>query len=106
MADQQTVTAPATEAPKANKNEKVGSTKMAKTIVVAVSRRVPHPLYKRIMKKRKKFYAHDETGDAKMGDIVRIVECRPLSKLKCWQLGEVIRRAPQVGAQPKDLDTK
>jgi len=92
-----------------NKNEKVGevvSTKMAKTIVVAVSRRVPHPLYKRIMKKRKKFYAHDETGDAKMGDIVRIVECRPLSKLKHWQLGEVIRRAPQVGAQPKDLDTK
>ena len=113
MADQQIATAPsttvATEAPKANKNEKVGevvSTKMAKTIVVAVSRRVPHPLYKRIMKKRKKFYAHDETGDAKMGDIVRIVECRPLSKLKCWQLGEVIRRAPQVGAQPKDLDTK
>ncbi len=51
---------------------------MQKTIVVAVSRRVPHPLYKRIMKKRKKFYAHDETGDAKMGDIVRIVECRPL----------------------------
>ena len=93
--------------PASNKNEKVGevvSTKMAKTIVVAVSRRVPHPLYKRIMKKRKKFYAHDETGDAKMGDIVRIVECRPLSKLKHWQLGGVIRRAPQVGAQPKDLD--
>ncbi len=92
-----------------NKNEKVGevvSTKMAKTVVVAVSRRVPHPLYKRIMKKRKKFYAHDETGDAKMGDIVRIVECRPLSKLKHWQLAEVIRRAPQVGAQPKDLDSK
>ncbi len=90
-----------------NKNEKVGevvSTKMAKTIVVAVSRRVPHPLYKRIMKKRKKFYAHDETSDAKMGDIVRIVECRPLSKLKHWQLGEVIRRAPQVAAQPKELD--
>ncbi len=92
-----------------HKNEKVGevvSTKMQKTIVVAVSRRVAHPLYKRIMKKRKKFYAHDETGDAKMGDIVRIVECRPLSKLKHWKLGDIVRRAPQVGAQPKDLDTR
>jgi small subunit ribosomal protein S17 len=94
-------------AAKSNKNEKVGevvSTKMQKTIVVAVSRRVPHPLYKRIMKKRKKFYAHDETGEANLGDIVRIIECRPLSKLKHWQLGEIIRRAPQVAAQPKDLD--
>ena len=65
------------------KNEKVGqvvSTKMAKTIVVEVSRRVPHPLYKRIINKRKKFYAHDEQGQAKMGDVVRITECRPLSK--------------------------
>ena len=89
------------------RNEKVGqvvSTKMAKTIVVEVSRRVPHPLYKRIVAKRKKFYAHDEDGTAKMGDIVRIIECRPLSKLKRWRLGEVVRRAPQVGAQPKELD--
>jgi len=91
------------------KNEKVGqvvSTKMRKTIVVEVSRRVPHPLYKRIIGKRKKFYAHDEQGTAKMGDVVRIVECRPLSKLKRWQLAEVIRRAAQVGAQPSDLDVK
>ena len=61
-----------------HKNEKLGevvSTKMTKTIVVAVLRRVPHPLYKRIVTKRKKFYAHDEQGLAKMGDIVRIVEC-------------------------------
>ena len=89
------------------KNEKVGevvSTKMAKTIVVEVSRRVPHPLYKRIIGKRKKFYAHDEQGDAKTGDIVRIIECRPLSKLKRWRLAEVIRRAAQVAAEPKDLD--
>src|SRR3954464_5948869 len=96
-----------TEAKKALKNEKVGevvSTKMAKTIVVEVSRRVPHPLYKRIIGKRKKFYAHDETGDAKLGDVVRIVESRPLSKLKRWTLAEVIRRAPQVGAQPAELD--
>lgn len=91
------------------KNEKIGqvvSTKMAKTIVVEVSRRVPHPLYKRIIGKRKKFYAHDEEGTAKMGDVVRIVESRPLSKLKRWRLEEVIRRAAQVGAQPADLDVK
>ena len=61
----------------AHKNEKIGevvSTKMAKTIVVEVSRRVPHPLYKRIIAKRKKFYAHDADSTAKMGDVVRIVE--------------------------------
>jgi small subunit ribosomal protein S17 len=91
------------------KNEKVGqvvSTKMTKTIVVEVSRRVPHPLYKRIIGKRKKFYAHDEEGTAKMGDVVRIIECRPLSKLKRWRLAEVVRRAIQVGTQPSELDVK
>jgi small subunit ribosomal protein S17 len=91
------------------KNEKVGqvvSTKMQKTIVVEVGRRVPHPLYKRIISKRKKFYAHDEEGTAHLGDVVRIVECRPLSKLKRWRLAEVIRRAAQVAAQPSDLDVK
>ena len=89
------------------KNEKVGevvSTKMTKTIVVEVSRRVPHPLYKRIVGKRKKFYAHDEESKAKMGDIVRIVESRPLSKLKRWRLADIVRKAPQVGAQPAELD--
>jgi len=98
-----------TETKQALKNEKVGqvtSTSMQKTIVVEVSRRVPHPLYKRIIGKRKKFYAHDEEGNAKKGDIVRIIECRPLSKLKRWRLAEVIRRAAQVAAQPKDLDVK
>ena len=81
------------------KNEKIGSvvsSKMAKTIVVEVTRRVPHPMYKRIVTKRKKFYAHDEEGTAKVGDVVRIIECRPLSKLKRWRLGEVIRHAVQV----------
>jgi small subunit ribosomal protein S17 len=81
------------------KMEKIGevvSTKMAKTIIVVVTRKVPHPLYKRIVTKRKKFYAHDETGDARLGDIVRIVESRPLSKLKRWTLGEVIRRSAQA----------
>ena len=82
-----------------NKNEKVGSvvsSKMAKTIVVEVIRRVPHPVYKRIVSKRRKFYAHDEQGQAQVGDVVRIVECRPLSKLKRWQLKEVLRKAVQV----------
>jgi small subunit ribosomal protein S17 len=91
------------------KNQKVGevvSTKMAKTIVVEVSRRVQHPLYKRIVSKRKKFYADDQEENAKLGDVVRIVECRPLSKTKRWRLAEVIRRAAQVGAQPADLDVK
>jgi small subunit ribosomal protein S17 len=98
-----------TEAKRGLKNEKIGevvSTKMQKTIVVEVSRRVPHPLYKRIIGKRKKFYAHDEDASAKTGDIVRIVECRPLSKLKRWRLAEVIRRAAQVAVAPKDLDVK
>ncbi len=88
------------------KNEKVGqvvSTKMAKTIVVEVTRRVPHPLYKRVISKRKKFYAHDEEQTAKTGDIVRIIEHRPLSKLKRWTLGDVIRRAVQIGVEPEEI---
>src|SRR5947209_14381305 len=98
--------AEAQKKPQGLKNEKVGqvvSTTMAKTIVVEVLRRVPHPLYKRIIGKRKKFYAHDEQNSAKLGDVVRIVECRPLSKLKRWQLTEVVRRAAQVGVQPTEL---
>ncbi|MFN0102992.1 MAG: 30S ribosomal protein S17 [Bryobacteraceae bacterium] len=78
----------------------VVSTKMKKTIVVEVSRRVAHPFYRRIIKKRKKFYAHDEQGLAKLGDVVRIVEHRPLSKLKRWALAEVVRAAVQVGESP------
>ncbi len=85
------------------KNEKVGtvvSTKMAKTIVVEVSRRVPHPLYRRVITQRKKFYAHDEQATAKLGDVVRIIESRPLSRLKRWTLGEVVRRAVQLETGP------
>ena len=86
----------AEEAKKPNKQVKVGevvSAKMAKTIVVSVTRRTQHPLYKRIISSRKKFYAHDEAGTAKLGDVVRIVEARPLSKLKRWTLDSVVRRA-------------
>ena len=89
------------------KNEKVGevvSTKMAKTIAVQVTRKVPHPLYKRVVTRRKKFYAHDEEGTARLGDTVRIVESRPLSKLKRWRLAEVMRRAAQVSAVPENFD--
>ena len=74
--------------------EKVGivtSAKMQKTIVVEVRRRVQHPMYKRILTKRSKFMAHDEHGKAHEGDMVRIVESRPLSKNKRWTLKEVLR---------------
>ena len=70
----------------------VTSTKMDKTIVVEYVARVPHPKFKKIVKKSKKFYAHDENSTAKVGDKVRIVETRPLSKLKCWELVEVLTR--------------
>jgi small subunit ribosomal protein S17 len=97
------------DAAKRIKNEKIGtvvSTKMRKTVVVEVSRRVPHPLYKRTINRRKKFYAHDDQGAARLGDVVRIVECRPLSKLKRWTLAEVIRRGSDVAVQPADVEVK
>src|ERR1700730_8396764 len=90
-----------------NKNEKVGqvvSAKMQKTIVVEVTRRVQHPVYKRIISKRNKFYAHDEQQTAQVGDVVRIIECRPISKLKRWRLGEVLRKAVQVAVEPGAVD--
>src|SRR5204863_10013721 len=77
-----------------HRQEKVGivtSTKMQKTSVVEVRRRVAHPIYKRIVTKRSKFMAHDEHGKAHEGDMVRIVESRPLSKNKRWSLKEVLR---------------
>lgn len=79
------------------------SSKMAKTIVVEVSRRVPHGLYRRVITKRKKFYAHDEKSEARPGDRVRIVETRPLSRLKRWRLVEVIWRAAQVKVEPSEV---
>ena len=78
------------------RNEKVGqvvSTKMQKTIVVAVEMRKAHIKYKKIMRTTKKFYAHDEQSSARMGDVVRIRETRPLSKLKRWSLEEIVRRS-------------
>lgn len=78
-----------------NRKERVGeviSNKMTKTIVVRVERRFPHPQFKKVITAFSKFYAHDEKGEAKVGDRVRIQESRPLSKLKRWRLVEVVER--------------
>jgi small subunit ribosomal protein S17 len=91
MADQATI--------ESKKRELVGevvSDKMDKTIVVEVSRRVRHPRYQKVMTLYKKFYAHDEKSEAGLGDKVRIVETRPLSKLKRWRLAEVMEKATKI----------
>ena len=71
----------------------VVSTKMDKTAVVTVVERVRHPRYAKFVQRTKKLYAHDEAGDAKVGDRVRVMESRPLSKLKRWRVIEVLERA-------------
>jgi small subunit ribosomal protein S17 len=92
------------------RNEKVGevvSTKMQKTIVVEVEMRKAHPKYKRVMKTNKKFYAHDEQNTARVGDMVRIRETRPLSKLKRWNLEEIVRRSALAqAAEEASAETK
>lgn len=82
-----------------HRKERVGeviSNTMAKTIIVRVERRFPHPKFKKVITGYKKFYAHDEKGDAKVGDRVRIEETRPLSKMKRWRLIEVVERGTGV----------
>src|SRR6266436_7257399 len=84
---------------RAKRKERVGeviSNKMAKTIVVRVERRFPHPRYKKVVTGYSKFYAHDEKNEAKVGDRVRIQETRPLSKTKNWRLVEVVERTQEV----------
>ena len=76
----------------------VVSNKMAKTIVVTVSRRVRHPVLGKEMTQSRKFYAHDEKNEARIGDHVRIVETRPLSRLKRWRLVEVTRKAGEASS--------
>ena len=79
--------------PRVQRKTRIGvvvSDKMTKTIAIDVVRRVPHPRYKKIIKRTKRLYAHDEEGLAKVGDKVRIMETRPLSKLKRWTLLEVL----------------
>ena len=98
----ETKSAAATDEKQTRRNEKVGqvvSTKMQKTIVVEIEMRKAHPKYKRVMKTNKKFYAHDEQNSARVGDMVRIRETRPLSKLKRWQLEEIVRRSALAQAE-------
>jgi small subunit ribosomal protein S17 len=71
----------------------VSSTKMEKTITVAVERKVKHPIYGKVLNKTTKFHAHDEKNECTVGDVVRIMETRPLSKTKRWRLVEVIEKA-------------
>ncbi len=89
------VPAPVIDPARAHRKERVGeviSDKMDKTIVVRVQRRFRHPRYKKVVTAYTKFYAHDEKNQAKVGDRVRIIETRPLSKLKCWRLAEVVEQ--------------
>jgi small subunit ribosomal protein S17 len=85
---------------------KVVSTKMSKTIVVQVIMKKAHPLYRRVVAKSKKFYAHDEKGAAHVGDFVEIEETRPMSKLKRWRLTNIIQKAKLVGGEEAALDPK
>ena len=81
------------ESVRGNRKSRVGqvvSDVQAKTIIVEVERRTPHKLYKKVVKSRKRYAAHDENNQAKIGDTVRISETRPVSKNKCWRLVEII----------------
>jgi len=81
---------------KSGKKEFIGlvkSNKMEKTIVVSIETLTLHPLYKKYVKRVKKVKAHDEKNDANIGDRVRVIECKPISKEKCWKLVEIIERA-------------
>lgn len=71
----------------------VTSNKMAKTVTVAVERKVKHPIYGKFVKKTTKFHAHDEKNECTIGDVVRIMETRPMSKTKRWRLVEVVEKA-------------
>ena len=91
---------------RATKVGQVVSTKMNKTIVVTVELKKAHPLYRRVISRSKKFYAHDGENQALVGDVVRIEETRPMSKLKRWRLVEVVRRsalAAQEDAEHKAM---
>ena len=88
-------TAASAEVSQGRRQEKVGlvvSDKMMKTVVVRVERQVRHPKYRRYIRRRKKFMAHDDMG-AKIGDIVRIIETRPLSARKRWRVVEIVQKA-------------
>ena len=77
----------------------VTSNKMRKTVVVTVERQVMHPLYRRVVRRSKNFLAHDEKGECRLGDTVRIEETRPLSRLKRWRVVEIVAKATQFAAE-------
>jgi small subunit ribosomal protein S17 len=88
------------------RQEKVGmvtSNKMQKTVVVTVERQVIHPLYKRVVRRSKKFLAHDEKNECQVGDTVRIQETRPLSRSKRWRVVQIITKAAQVAPLPESV---
>ena len=105
MADTAKSATPAAAREQGRRKEVVGevvSNRMAKTIVVQVTRKKAHPFYGRVIARNKKFYAHDEKNEAHVGDVVRLEETRPLSKLKRWRLVEIIRKTalvPEVKAE-------
>jgi small subunit ribosomal protein S17 len=88
---------------RSTKMGKVVSTKMSKTIVVQVIMKKAHPLYRRVVAKSKKFYAHDEKGVAHVGDFVEIEETRPMSKLKRWRVTNIIQKAKLVGGEEQAI---
>ncbi|HEX5489764.1 MAG TPA: 30S ribosomal protein S17 [Candidatus Udaeobacter sp.] len=98
MAEQESTSQTSTRAETATRSARktrtgeVVSSRMNKTIVVRTVTRVPHPKFGKIIKQMKKFYAHDEQNQAKPGDTVRIMETRPMSKLKRWRLVEVVQK--------------
>lgn len=95
----ETATATEKKNRRATKIGRVVSTKMSKTIVVEVSMRKSHALYRRVVQKSKKFYAHDEKGAAHVGDYVEIEETRPMSKLKRWQLKNILQKTKLVAGE-------
>jgi small subunit ribosomal protein S17 len=89
--------------PETRKTSKIGivvGKKMKKTVTVLVERQVRHPLYKKTVRKQKTFLAHDETEKCKLGDVVRILETRPISKRKKWRVAEIL------GLSPADVQTR
>ena len=96
MTEQNTLTPSATTSRRVQKVGQVVSDKMDKTIVVFVESLKKHRIYKRTYKQTKRFYAHDENNECRVGDLVRIVESRPLSKTKRWQLVEIVKRGSGI----------
>lgn len=91
------------------KTAKIGvviGTKMKKTVTVLVERQIRHPLYKKIVKRKKKFLAHDEYEKCKLGDVVRIVETRPLSKSKRWRVQEIVGLSPSESEKESEGNKK